>query len=368
MKIGVLGAGVMGLCTAWALRRRGHEVTVFDQGAIPNPVSSSFDSHRIIRHAYGAMRGYALMMPAAFAAWGRLWEDLGTSHYVAAPATYCLRMEFDWYGPVSDSLSRMGIPFRDVPMDEVARDLPMVNPDGLLRVVETQGAGLLLADRIVAGLAAHLAAQGVELRPHTRVARVDAERGRLDDWEGDAVVVAAGAWVDRLLGALPENPRASLQTVAYLEPPAEMAVAWAKAPLLLNRLPGAAGGAYVLPPLAGTRLKIGDYSHTFAGDPDGPRVVDPDRLAALMEAGAMAIAGFERYRLVEAKSCFYAVTDDERFAVRPLGARGWLASPCSGHGFKLAALIGETLAEGVTGARAADEVTAYLSGRLTEPA
>jgi hypothetical protein len=53
-------------------------------------------------------------------------------------------------------------------MDEVARDLPMVNPEGLLRVVETQGAGLLLADRIVAGLAAHLAANGVELRPRRR--------------------------------------------------------------------------------------------------------------------------------------------------------------------------------------------------------
>jgi sarcosine oxidase/sarcosine oxidase subunit beta len=174
--------------------------------------------------------------------------------------------------------------------------------------------------------------------------------------------------VDRLLGALPENPRASLQTVAYLEPPAEMAEAWATAPVLLNRLPGAAGGTYVLPPRAGTRLKIGDYAQAFAGDPDGARVVDPDRLAALMEAGAMAIAGFDRYRVVEAKSCFYTMTDDERFAVRKLGARGWLASACSGHGFKLAALIGETLAEGVDGARPAAEVTGYLAGRLTEPA
>jgi sarcosine oxidase/sarcosine oxidase subunit beta len=267
-------------------------------------------------------------------------------------------MEFDWYGPVSDSLARMAIPFRDVPMDEVVRDLPMVNRDGLLRVVETCGAGMLLADRIVAGLAAHLAAQGVDLRPNTRITHVDPEHGRLDDWQGDAVVV----------GPLAENPRPSRQTIAYLAPPAAMAEAWARAPVLLNRLPGPAGGAYVLPPRAGTHLKIGDYSHTFAGDPDGDRATDPARLDALMAAGAAAIADFDRYRLIEARSCYYAVTDDERFAVRPLGARGWLASPCSGHGFKLAALIGETLADGVVGTRPAAEVTAYLAGRLTEPA
>jgi glycine/D-amino acid oxidase-like deaminating enzyme len=368
MKVGILGAGVMGLATAWALAGRGHSVTVFDQGPIPNPVSSSFDSHRIIRHAYGAMRGYAMMMPAAFAAWGRLWDDLGHSHYVEAPATYCLRMEFDWYGPVSDTLGRMGIPFRDVPADEVARALPMVNQAGLLRVVETRGAGLLLADRIVTDLAGLVARQGVELRPHTRIGRVDAARGRLDDWEADMVVIAAGAWTEKLLDSLPEQLRASVQTVAYLEPPADLAAAWDRAPVLLNRLPLASGGVYVLPPRAGTRLKIGDYTHTFAGDPDAPRQARRQDVDNLMEAGAAAIADFHRYRLVETKACFYAVTADEHFAVRPLGERAWLLSACSGHGFKLAALVGETLAEGVSGARPAAEVQAYLAGRLTKPA
>ncbi len=38
MKIGIVGAGINGLCTAWALSKRGHDVTVFDQGPIPNPL------------------------------------------------------------------------------------------------------------------------------------------------------------------------------------------------------------------------------------------------------------------------------------------------------------------------------------------
>ncbi len=139
-RVGILGAGIAGLTTAWALARRGVDVTVFDQAAIPNQAGSSLDEHRIIRHAYGSMRGYALMIPQAFAAWRTLFADTGKDRIIPAPATYCLRMEFDWYSHVAACLDHMGIAYRDVPFDEVARTLPMVNRDGLLRVVDRRRA------------------------------------------------------------------------------------------------------------------------------------------------------------------------------------------------------------------------------------
>lgn len=366
MKIGILGAGIVGLATAWALVRRGHAVTVFDQGPIPNPLASSFDEHRIIRHAYGAMRGYSLMIPEAFAAWERLWTDLGVRHFVATPATYCLRMEYDWYRHVAACLEHMDVAYRDVPTEEVSRALPMVNPSGLIRVVETQGAGMLLADRIVTNLAMYLSRSGVDLRPHTRIAAVDPERATLDSWSGDAIIVAAGAWVGKLLGPQPETLRSTAQTVAYLQQPSDLDEVWSRAPILLNRLPVASGGVYVLPPLSGSRLKIGDYSHLDDGDPNSTRTPTKAQTERLLEAARLALAGFDRYTVLETRSCRYTVTADERFAIRPLGTRGWLASACSGHGFKFGALIGEALADGVTGARPAAEVTDWMAGRLTD--
>jgi len=363
VKIGIVGAGVVGLCTAWALARRGHDVTVFEQGPIPNPLSSSFDEHRIIRHAYGAMQGYARMIPQAFAAWERLWADLGRSHFVAVPATYCLRMELDWYRPVSASLDEMGIFYDDIALDQVAATLPMVNRDNLLRVVETHGSGMLLAARIVADLADLLPRMGVDLRANTLVRNLDVECGTINGWSGDAVVVAAGAWVEKLLGRLPEAVRTTAQTVVYLEPPAELAEAWSQAPMLLNRLPVASGGVYILPPRGGMRLKAGDYDHNDDGDPDAPRVATAEQRDRVLEAAALALDGFERYRVLEVKSCFYTVTPDESFAVRPLGARGWLASACSGHGFKFGALTGEAVADGVTGVLPAAELTRWMAGK-----
>ena len=59
MRVIVIGGGIMGLCSAWALRRAGHEPVLYEQGPIPNPLASSCDEHRLTRFTYGAMTGYA---------------------------------------------------------------------------------------------------------------------------------------------------------------------------------------------------------------------------------------------------------------------------------------------------------------------
>ena len=69
MKTIIVGGGIMGLATAWALAREGHAVELFEQGALPNPLASSVDEHRLIRHPYGDRTGYARMINPAFAAW-----------------------------------------------------------------------------------------------------------------------------------------------------------------------------------------------------------------------------------------------------------------------------------------------------------
>jgi sarcosine oxidase len=56
-------------------------------------------------------------------------------------------------------------------------------------------------------------------------------------------------------------------------------------------------------------------------------------------------------RCVKAVTCLYTVTPDFGFVLdrHPQYERVLLASPCSGHGFKHSAAIGEALAEMATG-------------------
>ena len=80
MNIIVVGAGISGLSTAWSLVKRGHNVSLLEQGPIPNPLAASGDHHRIIRRAYGEASGYARAISEAYQAWNELWADLGESH------------------------------------------------------------------------------------------------------------------------------------------------------------------------------------------------------------------------------------------------------------------------------------------------
>ena len=356
----VVGGGIAGLSAAWGLRKRGWAVELFEQGPLPNPAASSYDEHRIIRHAYGQKQGYARLMPEAFRTWERLWADIGTSHYEPCGATYVLRQDTGWYAGTSASLDEMGIRYRDIPLKDLATRLPMVNPKDVYRVVETEGAGMLFPARIMTDMVVLLARLGVVLHAGAKVTEVDPELGRVvvdgRVHSGDVVVVAAGAWGDRLEPSIKGVGVPSRQAMLYFAPPPELAAAWAAAPVLL-------GGVFCLPPRRGTRLKMGDHVFSRRGDPDDDRHATEEDLERLWPAIRGAFLDVDRYRVLERKACFYTVTEDERFLVHPTGAAGWVISACSGHGFKLGALIGDGVAQAIAGERDAADIADWAAGR-----
>jgi sarcosine oxidase/sarcosine oxidase subunit beta len=360
----IVGGGVAGLMTAWCLGRRGVGVTLFEQGPLPNPRSSSFDEHRIIRHAYGPMQGYARLMPATFALWERLWADLGARHYEETGTANFMRDDHGWYEPSTRSLREMGIEFTDVPMADVPARFPMINMEGLTRVVTTGGAGMLFPAAILTALVAALPAFGVRLVANCHVTAVDSDAGTVvadhERHTADAVVVCAGAWVDRLIPSLRGVAVPSRQAVIYLAPPSDLAAAWASAPVLMNR--STVGGSYCLPPRRGARLKVGDHTFSRRGDPDDDRVARAEDLERLLPALAKGYRDIERYSVLERRACYYTVTDDEGFIVRPVGDKVWVNSACSGHGFKLAPTMAEAVAQALAGERAAAGVPGWAAG------
>ncbi|KKC36671.1 FAD-dependent oxidoreductase [Devosia epidermidihirudinis] len=365
MKVSIVGAGIAGLSLAWALRKRGVDVALFEAGAIPNPISSSFDEHRITRHSYGSMPGYGALMPSAFATYDQLWADLGATHYLPTGMVYVSRTDDEWYARGAVELDRLGVSHRQLGRDEIASRLPMLRGDGIIGAFEAGGSGMLFAQRIVTDLARWVGENGVELHPHTRVSEVDPEAGTLVAdgvrHDADVVVVAAGAWLPSLLPETADRLVPSRQLLLYLEPPAALAKAWSEAPIIVDQ--GAGHGAYVLPPRGGTRLKIGDHVFTRRGHGDDDRIGTDEDVAAVLGAANAIFAGFGDYTILERKVCYYTVSADESFAVEPIGGAGWLLSACSGHGFKLGPLIASGLADAIVGARDAAGVPDWAAGR-----
>ena len=67
----------------------------------------------------------------------------------------------------------------------------------------------------------------------------------------------------------------------------------------------------------------------------------------MREALAPCIPALAAGRLVETVSCKYTLTPDHHFVIgmHPEAAKVVIASPCSGHGYKFASVIGEILAD-----------------------
>lgn len=360
----VLGAGIMGLCTAWGLSRAGWSVTVVEQDAVPNPRGASVDDHRLIRHAYGAQRGYMRMVDDAFAAWDLLWSELGESFYHPTGVLALASGSAGWLGESRAALAADGHAFEDLDPAAIPARYPMLRPAGVGAALAMPEGGVLLARPIVAALARHLQARGVTFERGCAVALDPARAAlRLESGgmrEADLLVAAAGPWAPRLLPGLAGRVAASRQIVVYLEPPPAHRALWAGAPMLLDL--SEEGGFYAVPPVAGTALKIGDHRFSRQGDAEDPRDASPAEAEAILALARPRLAEAGAYRLLGARSCYYDVEDAERFAVEPLGARAWVMSGFSGHGFKFGAVLGLAVAAAAGDADLAAALPRWAAG------
>ena len=368
MRILVVGAGVMGLSIAEALLTAGHRVMLYEQGQIPHEPASSVDQHRLIRFPYGDQDGYARMVAPAYAAWDRLWQRLGTSHYVATGTLAVSRRPGGWMDSSIAGLERLGQPFERLDAAALAARFPLLTIHPEERGLYLASGGLLRARPILESLAARVVALGGGLFPRGRVSAVDAAAGRISFTDGtraagDLVIVTAGPWLADLLPDFAARVTPSRQAYAYLDPPEETRAAWARHPMLLD-IGGSESdsGFYLVPPAAGTALKIGDHSFSLSGHPDRDREGRPADVAESLAIAAKHLVGFERYRVFHIGTCFYTVAEGERFVAEPRGA-AWILTGFSGHGFKFAPLIAEALAEVIAGRRTAGDFRHWISGR-----
>src|ERR1051325_4251837 len=163
----------MGLAAAWALSKRGHAVSVFEQYAVPNPLGSSVDQHRLIRYPYGDALGYTRMVDAAFAAWDRMWGDLGEALYASVGTIGIDGPGAGWAQRSAETLAAAGIAFEALDGAALARRFPHLRSENVARAIYEPRGGPLFAGRIVERLAHYLGVHGVELHARTRIADVD---------------------------------------------------------------------------------------------------------------------------------------------------------------------------------------------------
>ena len=350
MNIIVVGAGIAGLSTAWALTKAGHQVTIIEQGPIPNPLAASGDHHRIIRRAYGAASGYGRLITEAYEAWDELWADLGETHYDSRGFICVSREPGDDTDSYRDWMENSGFSSEMAdPADAVAR-WPFLEAGSFRYAFHSPEGGALHCRRIAAGLARWLRANGANVYENSRVVDVDRDTGSVtletgETLRGDRVVVTAGAWVLKLFPELGFELTTYRNAVVYLEPPADLKAAWDAGPVILDV--GGRTEGYIIPPSGGAGLKFGSGLHKVkSSDANWNREPVKGEGEALRNLFSPPIARIGEYAVKEVVTCAYTFTADKRFTARTLG-KCLVVSACSGHGYKFGPSVGRRVAAAV---------------------
>ncbi|MBW4636384.1 MAG: FAD-dependent oxidoreductase [Iphinoe sp. HA4291-MV1] len=366
MKITVVGAGIMGLSAAWALQRNGHQVTVYEQGEIPNCLGSSVDQHRLIRFPYGDQLGYTRMVSDAYQAWEQLWKDIGTKLYVQTGTLILAGTSTGegWAYSSARTLEQLGLSVHWLDADRLKAKFPLFLFDDNENGFYLSSGGVLLAERIIKELSQHLTNQGVALYVNSLVDEVDTERARVvlankKVVDADILIIAAGPWVKRLLPEFCERVIPSRQVIVYIEPPASLAAKWTTTPMVLDV--ASSNGFYLVPSVMGTQIKLGNNSFTMSGEPDSERLTSATEALATYKLCQQRLREFKEYSLKDARTCFYSVAPEKRFIVESIGS-SWIMSGFSGHGFKFGPLLGLALAETIADRFNKDELNRWAAG------
>jgi sarcosine oxidase len=321
-RVAVVGAGVMGCATAWALAARGAEVTLHEQFELEHTHGSSHGRSRIVRLAYPEPEWVRLAEEAR----GR-WRELEAE----SGQTLLELHGFVELAPVRGLTSKSalevhGVEHRFLSAGEAAA-LGIALPGGWSALHEPTG-GIIRADLARQALLDAAVRRGTTVKSGSRV-------DSPEELDAEVVVVTAGAWVR---GLVPDVPvRVTRETVAYFRhegPPLPSVV----------ELSGRTGGhaMYALhDPLHG--LKAGAHHAGAAADPDAEGEPDPELVERIREWVSERLPSADPSPVV-AETCLYTTTADERFVLERRG-RVVVGSACSGHGFKFAPAVGRRLAE-----------------------
>ena len=358
MTVIVVGAGIKGVTSAIELKKRGHKVVLVDPGPLPHPLAASTDISKAVRAAYGPDEDYTALADRCIPIWREWNNKFGTELYHETGVLFVCAHKMEPGSFEFESarvLEKQGHRFERFDARKFHQRFPAFAPNRFQDGFFDPSAGYAESGCVVAALAEYAKSIGVELRERAKVVALNEtedlvrgvfleDRHRID---GDAIVMATGAWTPYLLPFTNKFLRATGHPVFHLKP---------KAPELFlpERFPffGAdisTTGFYGFPFNQGV-VKIANHGAGREMSPDSPeRVVTREEENDLREFLRSTIPSLAGAPIVYSRICMYSDTNDGDFwiAADPERTNLIVATGDCGHGFKFAPLLGEIIADAV---------------------
>ncbi len=350
--VAIVGLGAMGSATALELARRGADVIGFDRHTTPHTFGSSHGDSRIIREAYFEGPVYVPMVQRAFELWRALESASGTSLLRPTGGLMIGEPGGVLVEGALRSAREHGLQHEILSAAQVRARYPVLNLEPRMVAVWEPRAGVLSPEACVAAQLEQARACGAALRFCEPVSRWVVEAGGVRIVTAHAthhakqLVISAGAWVASLLPGMRLPFTIERQVQHWFEPLSHAdAFAPQRLPIHLWQFDGARF-FYGFPDMgAGIKMSFHHRGEiTTAGtvrrDVTNEEV---DEVRRAVQRFVPAAAG----RVRASSVCLYTNTPDEHFWIdrHPDHSQVIVASPCSGHGFKFAPVVGEIVAD-----------------------
>jgi sarcosine oxidase len=380
----VIGLGAVGSAAAYQLSKRGARLLGIDQYSPPHALGSSHGDTRITRLAIGEGEQYTPLVIRSNEIWreieaatgvelmtrtGGLWISSSARQAQTHVAnffenTLAAARRFDIRHELLDArVIRERFPQFNVADNEIGYYEPGA---GFLRPEACVGAQLSLAER-----------QGAELRRNERVrefssadgmARVKTDRGQ---YQARQLIVSAGAWLPGFLELdLSRHFTVSRQVLYWFELNAPLERFSAPGfPAWIWELQDRRKVIYGFPAIDGPSggLKVATEQYVESTTPETVvREVSADEKREMYEKLVAPYLPDLGPKCVKAVSCLYTATPDFHFVIdrHPEKPNVIVASPCSGHGFKHSAAVGEVLAQMALDGRSAMAIDGFAFERF----
>lgn len=361
----VLGLGAMGSAATYQLAKRGASVLGVDQLKPPHELGSTHGDTRVTRVACGEGPEYSAFAKRSHEIWreieGATGRDLFTQNGMLVisgkgPRAAGHENKEFWettvaaaeeanvnYEKLDAKSIRERFPAFNVSEGDIAyfdRVSGFVRPESCieaqLELAAISGATLRFYEKVL-----HFASAGDEVRVTTAAGTYRAKK----------LIITAGPWINELLH-LDFKFTITRQVLYWFRLKSETARARfmpERFPVYIWQIPALQiiyGFPLVGRPEEG--VKIATEQYDVATTPDSvSRSVSPGEISEMFRTYVSPYFSDLDETCVKAKVCLYTCVPKARFVIdlHPSMKNVVVASPCSGHGFKHSAAIGETLAQ-----------------------
>lgn len=380
----VLGLGAMGSAALYQLAKRGNKVLGIDQFTPPHTFGSSHGDTRITRQAIGEGEQYTPLSQRSYEIWRELERKTGKKLLeitggliISSGAKTAINHVPEFFENTIKAAKKYKIKHEVLDASQIRKRFPQFNVQDNEVGYYEPNAGFLRPEECVNAQISMAKKYGATTLTNEKVTSFSEKVGvikvktNLNEYEAKKLIVSAGPWLPTLIDPkYAKLFRIIRQVLFWFDVKTSIERFESKNfPIFIWELQGEKQGIYGFPAIdgqkGGVKIASEQYETTTTAD-TVKREVSKKEIEIMYKNFVAPYFPDLSDKCIKSVSCLYTCTPDSHFVIdkHPKYQSVIIASPCSGHGFKHSAAIGEVLAQLVIDGKSQIDISSFKLNRF----